>query len=48
MCFQFMLIGTVPMIRLDIGIEAGGTPYEYKTRKVTYFFKPIKGYKKRK
>lgn len=36
------------MIRLDIGIEAGGTPYEYKTRKVTYFFKPIKGYKKRK
>ena len=33
---------------LDIGIEAGGTPYEYKTRKVTYFFKPIKGYKKRK
>ena len=33
---------------LDIGIEAGGTPYEYKTRKVTYFFKPVKGYKKRK
>ena len=32
----------------DIGIEACGTPYDYKTRKVTYFFKPIKGYKKRK
>ena len=33
---------------LDIGIEAAGTPYEYKTRKVIYYFKPIKGYKKRK
>ena len=33
---------------LDIGIEAGGTPYEYKTRNVIYFFKPIKGYRKHK
>ena len=33
---------------LDIGIETGGTPYEYKTRTVIYFFKPIKGHKKHK
>ena len=26
---------------LDIGIEVGGTPYDYKTRTVTYYFKPI-------
>ena len=27
---------------LDMGIELPyGTPYDYKTRKVTYFFKPI-------
>lgn len=33
---------------LDIGIETGGTPYEYKTRTIIYFFKPIKGHKKHK
>uniref|UniRef100_A0AB33JH39 RHS repeat-associated core domain-containing protein n=1 Tax=Prevotella sp. GTC17262 TaxID=3236797 RepID=A0AB33JH39_9BACT len=27
---------------LDIGIEVGGIPYSYKTRKITYFFKPVK------
>ena len=27
---------------LDVGFEAGGTPYYYKSRKITYFFKPIK------
>ena len=26
---------------LDIRTEVGGTPYEYKTRRVTYFFKPV-------
>ena len=32
---------------LDIGIEAGGTPYDYKIRRVTYFFKPVYNKKRR-
>ena len=27
---------------LDIGREIGGTPYDYKLRTVTYFFKPVR------
>lgn len=27
---------------LDIGRELGGTPYDYKLRTVTYFFKPVR------
>ena len=28
---------------LDVGIELpGGTPYDYKLRTVTYYFKPVK------